>query len=179
MVNQSSLDLRKYIRNVPDFPKKGIMFRDITTLLRDKSAFHYAIEILYEKYRSSGIAKIASVESRGFILGSPLAYRLDAGFIPIRKPEKLPAKTIRQDYQLEYGTDALEIHVDAITKGEKVLIVDDLLATGGTISAACELVKKLGGEIVGLAFLIELTFLNGREKLKGYDIYSLISYVAE
>ncbi len=167
------------IRSIPDFPKKGIVFRDITTLLKDKSAFKKSIDVLYERYKNSNIDKVVSVESRGFIFGSALAYRLGAGFVPVRKPKKLPAKALREEYQLEYGSDALEIHEDAIQKNEKILIVDDLLATGGTITAACNLVKKLEGNIVGIAFLIELSFLNGRSKLKGYDIFSIITYDAE
>jgi adenine phosphoribosyltransferase len=172
-------ELRDFIRNVHDFPKQGIVFRDITTLLKDKSAFQKTIDIMYEKYKALHIDKVVSVESRGFIFGSVLAYRLNAGFVPVRKPKKLPAKTIKEEYQLEYGTDSLEIHIDAIKKGERVLIVDDLLATGGTVQATCKLVEKLGGEIVGLAFLIELSFLGGREKLKGYDISSIIPYDSE
>jgi len=178
MVNQSS-NLRDFIRNVPDFPKKGIVFRDITTLLKDKRAFRKTIDVMYDKYKAAHIDKVVSVESRGFIFGSVLAYRLNAGFVPVRKPKKLPSITIREEYQLEYGTDSLEIHIDAISKGEKVLIVDDLLATGGTVQATCKLVEKLGGEIIGLAFLIELSFLNGREKLKGYVVSSIISYDSE
>ncbi|MBI5021027.1 MAG: adenine phosphoribosyltransferase [Ignavibacteriales bacterium] len=172
-------DLRQTIRSIPDFPKKGIVFRDITTLLKDREAFRKSVDILFEKYKSVPIDKVVSVESRGFIFGSALSYKLNAGFVPVRKPKKLPSKTIREEYQLEYGKDALEIHTDAITKGEKVLIVDDLLATGGTIDAACRLVENLGGEIVGLAFLIELNFLNGRNKVKGYPIHSLIQYDSE
>jgi adenine phosphoribosyltransferase len=172
-------ELKRYIRNVPDFPKKGIVFRDITTLLKDKHAFRKTVDLLYEHYRNTPVDKIVSAESRGFILGSVLAYRLGTGFVPVRKIKKLPAATLREEYQLEYGTDALEIHADAIQKGEKVLLVDDLLATGGTIAATCNLVKKLGGEIVGLAFLIELTFLHGRDKLRSYDLYSIISYDSE
>ena len=174
MVNPSD-DLRDFIRNVPDFPKKGIVFRDITTLLKDKSAFQKTIDIMYDQYKTAHIDKVVSVEARGFIFGSVLAYRLGAGFVPVRKPKKLPAKTITEEYQLEYGTDSLEIHIDAIKKGERVLIVDDLLATGGTVQATCKLVEKLGGEIIGTTFLIELSFLHGREKLKGYDVFSVIS----
>lgn len=172
-------DLRDSIRNVPDFPKKGIIFRDITTLLKDKIAFQKTIEIFYDRFKSYEIDKIVSVESRGFILGSALANRLCVGFIPVRKPNKLPSKTIREEYQLEYGKDALEIHLDAIQKGERILIVDDLLATGGTVQATCKLVEKLGGEIVGLTFLIELSFLKGREKLKEYNVHSIIQYDTE
>ena len=179
MVETQNHELQSYIRNVPDFPKKGIVFRDITTLVKDKKAFQKSIDLFYQRYKSERIDKVISIEARGFIFGSALAYRLGAGFVPVRKPKKLPAATLREEYQLEYGTDALEIHTDAITKGERVLILDDLLATGGTISAACNLVKKLGGEIVGLAFLVELSFLEGREKLHGYDIFSIVSYDAE
>ena len=177
MVITAGLD--SYIRTVPNFPKQGIMFRDITTLLSDDRAFAAAIDALYEHYKSDRIEKVVGIESRGFIFGSALAYRLGAGFIPVRKPKKLPARTIHKEYKLEYGTDALEIHADALGKGERVLIVDDLLATGGTVAAACELVRELGANIVGLAFLIELTFLHGRERLTGCDIFSLIAYNAE
>lgn len=179
MVNENPEKLKPFIRNIPDFPKKGIVFRDITTLLRDATAFRKVIDSLYERYKDYAIDKVVSVESRGFILGSPLAYRLGAGFVPVRKPHKLPSKTISQEYQLEYGQDALEIHVDGISKGERVLIVDDLLATGGTIMATCNLVKKLGGKILGIAFLIELASLKGRERLEGYDTFSLIRYDSE
>ncbi len=171
--------MRESIRNIPDFPKKGIMFRDITTLLKNNRAFTLAIDTMYERYKSERIEKVASVESRGFIFGSVLAYRLGAGFVPVRKPKKLPSTTIKEEYQLEYGTDALEIHTDAIRQDERVLIVDDLLATGGTAGATCKLIKRLGGEIVSLAFLIELTFLKGRERLREYDVYSIIKYDSE
>ncbi len=179
MVSGVDINLQEYIRSIPDFPKKGIVFRDITTLLKNKAVFKRSIDMLYEEFRDARIDKVVSVESRGFIFGSALAYRLNAGFVPVRKPKKLPAKTLRQEYQLEYGTDALEIHVDAIEKGENVLVIDDLLATGGTISATCNLVKQLGGNIVAVAFLIELSFLNGRSKLPGYKIFSIIKYDAE
>ena len=172
-------DLLGSIRSVPDFPKKGIVFRDITTLLKDRSAFASSIDMFYERYKSERIQKVVSVESRGFIFGSALAYRLNAGFVPVRKPKKLPAATIKEDYALEYGTDSLEIHNDAISKGERTIIVDDLLATGGTVEATAKLVKRLGGEIVGLAFLIELTFLKGRERLSGFDVFSIIRYESE
>ena len=178
MVN-SEENLQKFIRNVPDFPKKGIVFRDITTLLKDKTAFRDVINIFYNQYKSIRIDKVVSVESRGFIFGSALAYKLGAGFVPVRKPKKLPSTTIKEEYQLEYGTDSLEIHTDAIEKREKILIVDDLLATGGTVQATCQLVERSGGEIIGLSFLIELSFLHGREKLKGYDIFSIIQYDSE
>jgi adenine phosphoribosyltransferase len=172
-------ELIKTIRSIPDFPKKGIVFRDITTLLKDKLAFNEAVDILYEHYRSKEIDKVVSIESRGFIIGAALAYTLGAGFVPIRKPKKLPAETIREEYALEYGTDAVEIHKDAISEGEKVLIVDDLLATGGTILAATKLVEKLGGQIIGLGFLIELSFLKARNRLEGFDVFSIITYDSE
>ncbi len=171
--------LKQKIRDVPDFPKKGIVFKDITTLTRDPVAFKRAVDSLVARYRGKAIDCVVSVESRGFIFGSVLAHHLGAGFVPVRKPGKLPWKKIRMDYELEYGRDAVEIHEDAIEKGDRVLIVDDLLATGGTIKATADLVKKLGGEIVGLAFLIELGFLKGREKLKEYDVFSLINYDRE
>ncbi len=171
--------LEAAIRTVPDFPKKGIMFRDITTLLKDRSALHRSIDLLYHHYKEQRIDKVVGIESRGFICGAALADRLGAGFVPIRKPGKLPAETIRQEYQLEYGSDAIEIHRDAIVKGERVLLHDDLLATGGTIQAACKLVEELGGNIAGLSFLIELSFLKPRARLAGYDIFSLVTYDSE
>ena len=164
---------------MPDFPKRGIVFRDITTLLKDKKAFRKSVDIFYLRYKNKNIQKVVSVESRGFIFGSALAYRLKAGFVPVRKPGKLPAKTLREEYKLEYGTDALEIHTDAIDRGDRVLLIDDLLATGGTIVAASRLVEKLGGKIISIAFLIELAFLNGRQKLKAYDVSSIITYGSE
>lgn len=172
-------ELIRAIRSVPDFPKKGIVFRDITTLLKDRAAFTRAADILYERYRHERIDKVVSVESRGYILGAVLAYRLQAGFVPVRKPGKLPAETIREEYALEYGTDALEMHTDALRRGERVLIHDDLLATGGTIQATCKLVERLGGIIGGVSFLIELSFLKGRERLGAYDIYSILRYETE
>lgn len=180
MVTQEDLNnLRTYIRSIPDFPKKGIVFRDITTLLKNSDAFRKVLDIFYERYKNEGITKVVSVESRGFILGGVLAYKLGAGFVPVRKPKKLPAETIREEYLLEYGTDTLEIHTDAISKNSRVLIVDDLLATGGTAAAAAKLVQRLGGIVMGIAFLIELSFLNGREKLKGYNVFSIITYDSE
>ncbi|MER3523123.1 MAG: adenine phosphoribosyltransferase [Ignavibacteria bacterium] len=164
------------IRSIPDFPKKGIVFRDITTLLKDPKAFVEAIDLFYEHFKGSAIEKVVSIESRGFIFGAPLAYRLQAGFVPVRKPNKLPAETLREEYALEYGTDALEIHTDAITPNDRVLVIDDLLATGGTMLAAARLVERLGGNVVGLAFLIELSFLHGRDRLRKYDVFSLITY---
>lgn len=174
-----AIDLKNTIRSIPDFPKKGILFRDITTLLKDPAAFRQAIDLLAERYSGKGISKVVSVESRGFVLGAPLACALNAGFVPVRKPGKLPSATLREDYALEYGTDALEIHRDAIEPGERVLLIDDLLATGGTIHAACALVERLGGVIVGLAFLVELSSLKGRFRLGTYDVFSLIQYAGE
>lgn len=171
--------LASYIRTVPDFPKHGIMFRDITTLLKDALAFQQAVDVLYEHYKDDRISKVVCVESRGFILGAALAFRLHAGFVPVRKKGKLPAETIRQDYALEYGSDEIEIHKDAINAGERVLIHDDLLATGGTVTAACKLVEKLGGEIIGLSFLVELSFLKGRSRLGSYDVFSIVEYDTE
>lgn len=174
----NNVDLKAKIRNVPDFPKKGILFKDITTLLRDAHAFKYAVKELLSMIKDKKIDVVASAESRGFILGSVLSYELNAGFVPLRKPGKLPYKTIKQEFDTEYSKDAFEIHVDAIEKGDRVLIVDDLLATGGTAKAAVDLVERLGGKVVGLAFLVELSFLQGREKLKGYDVYSVVKYDA-
>jgi adenine phosphoribosyltransferase len=169
-------ELIRTIRSVPNFPKQGIVFRDITTLLKDRSAFQRASDVLYEHYKDERVDKVVSIESRGYILGAVLAYRLKAGFVPIRKPGKLPAETISETYSLEYGTDTLEIHTDAIRAGERVLVHDDLLATGGTVQAGCRLVERLGGVILGLSFLIELDFLNGRSKLGSRDIFSIIRY---
>jgi adenine phosphoribosyltransferase len=171
--------LAEAIRTVPDFPKPGIMFRDITTLLKDPNSFQKASEAMYERYKDAGIQKVVAVESRGFIFGAALALRLGAGFVPIRKKGKLPARTLKQEYDLEYGTDSVEIHEDAIKPGERVLLHDDLLATGGTMGAACKLVEQLKADIVGLSFLIELNFLHGREKLRPYTVFSLIQYEAE
>lgn len=172
-------DFKKSIRSVPDFPRKGIVFRDITTLLKDRDAFPRVIDAFYERHKDGKIDKIASIESRGYIFGAPLAYKLGAAFVPIRKPGKLPAKTVKQEYALEYGTDAVEVHEDAISAGERVLVLDDLLATGGTAAAACMLIEHLGGTIVGISFLIELSFLRGRDRLKKYDVFSLVSYDSE
>jgi adenine phosphoribosyltransferase len=179
MVKGQTADLLRSVRTVPDFPKPGIMFRDITTLLKDKDAFAHAADLLVERYRDQRIDKVVCVESRGYILGAVLASRLHAGFVPVRKPGKLPAKTIREEYQLEYGVDALELHTDAIQQGERVIVHDDLLATGGTMAATCRLITRLGGIIVGVSFLIELEFLNGRDKLEGLDIYSILRYARE
>jgi adenine phosphoribosyltransferase len=168
--------LKKLIREVPDFPKKGILFYDITTLLKDKVGFATLIDALAEHYLGRDIDLVLGMEARGFIFGPALAYRLNAGFIPVRKPGKLPAATARYDYALEYGTNTLEIHKDAIQKGQRVIIVDDLLATGGTAEATCKLAESLGADIAGLGFVVELDFLNPREKLKQYDVYSLLHY---
>ena len=168
------MDLEKYIRDIPDFPKEGIIFKDITPLLAEATALDETVRRLAEPYEGKGIAYVAAVESRGFIFGAAVARQLAAGFVPIRKPGKLPHKTVSKEYSLEYGTDTVEIHADAIPPGSKVLMIDDLLATGGTMAAACELVAALGARIVGVAFLIELCFLNGRAKLTGYDLHTLI-----
>jgi len=168
--------LKTRIRHVPDFPKPGILFYDITTLLRDRDGFRQVIEALSAPYQSQRIDLVVGIESRGFILGGAIADRLGAGFAPVRKLGKLPSKSIRVSYDLEYGTDSLEMHADAVSNGQRVLIVDDLLATGGTARAAVDLVKRLGGQIHGLAFLIELEGLNGREKLRGEQIFTLLRY---
>ncbi len=170
------MDLKQHIRNIPDFPKAGILFYDITTLLRDPAGFRTTVDLLSTPYIDQGIDAVVGIESRGFILGAAVAERIGAGFIPIRKPGKLPAKAIKETYDLEYGKDALEIHEDAVTKGQRVLIVDDVLATGGTAAAAVQLVRKLGGELHGLAFLIELLFLNGKEKIAAEKVYSVLKY---
>ena len=169
-------DLKNAIRDIPDFPKQGIIFKDITPLLQDSTLFRRAVDRLCEEFRNKDIDVIASIESRGFIFGSAVAYKLGVGFAPVRKKGKLPYKTYSATYALEYGTDALEIHQDAIKKGDKVLIIDDLIATGGTLGAVIDLVKKMGGEVAGIGFLIELTFLNGREKNKDHEIFSLIKF---
>jgi adenine phosphoribosyltransferase len=168
--------LKKLIREIPDFPKKGILFYDITTLLKDKVGFATLIDALSEFYLRKEIDLVLGIEARGFIFGPALAYRLNAGFVPIRKPGKLPAATAKFDYALEYGTNTLEIHKDAIQKGQRVIIVDDLLATGGTAEATAKLATSLGAQIAGLGFVVELDFLKGREKLKQYDVYSLLHY---
>ena len=170
------MDLASTIRSVPDFPIEGILFYDITTLLKNPEALKASVDQLVDHYKDVGVEVVVGMESRGFIFGMPMAYQMGIGFVPVRKPGKLPAETVSESYDLEYGTNTLEIHVDAIEKGQKVLIVDDLLATGGTAKATCNLVEKLGGEIVGVAFVIELNFLKGREKLQSYDIFSLLQY---
>ncbi|HLB92663.1 MAG TPA: adenine phosphoribosyltransferase [Terriglobales bacterium] len=170
--------LKKLIREVPDFPKKGILFYDITTLLKDKLGFARLIDALSEHYIGAGkeIDLVLGMEARGFIFGPALAYRLNAGFVPVRKPGKLPAETAKISYELEYGSNALEVHRDAIKKGQRILIVDDLLATGGTAVATADLASGLGAEIAGLAFVVELDFLRGREKLAKYEVFSLLHY---
>jgi adenine phosphoribosyltransferase len=168
--------LEEKIRDVPDFPIKGVLFKDITTLLKDPDAYHQAIDVMLERYRDRQVELVVGMESRGFIFAAPLAYLLGAGLVPVRKLGKLPAETVRAEYALEYGTNTLEVHRDAIKPGQRVLIVDDLLATGGTIGATIKLVETLGGQVVGIGFLIELTFLNGRERLKGYDVFTQIRY---
>lgn len=168
--------LKELIRSIPDFPKKGILFRDITTLLQNGPRFHQAIDTLAEHYEGKKIDQIVAVESRGFIIASPLAYKLNAGVIPVRKKGKLPYKTVETTYELEYGTDTLQMHADAFQPGANILIVDDLLATGGTAKATIDLVEKLKGKVMGICFLIELTDLKGIEKLKGYEVLSIIKY---
>jgi adenine phosphoribosyltransferase len=169
-----SARLKRYIRDVPDFPLKGIMFRDITTLLADGELFRQTIDAMTAPF--SGIDKVVIIESRGFILGTPIAYALGAGVVPVRKPGRLPWKTYSEEYALEYGTNTLEVHQDAISPGEQVLIVDDLLATGGTVEATCKLVRRMGGEIAGVSVLAELTFLDGRRKTEGIEVHSLVTY---
>jgi adenine phosphoribosyltransferase len=170
------MDLKQHIRSVPDFPKTGILFYDITTLLRDPLGFKTTVDLLSTPYVGQGIDAVVGIESRGFILGAAVAQQIGAGFIPIRKPGKLPSKAIKETYDLEYGTDALEIHEDAVTSGQRILIVDDVLATGGTAAAAVQLIRKLGGELHGLAFLIELLFLNGKQKVEDENVYSVLQY---
>ncbi len=170
------MDLAKMIRDVPDFPKEGIIFKDITTLIKDPEAFKQAVDVLADHYTGRQVDLVAAVEARGYIFGAPIALKLGAGFIPVRKMGKLPAETLREEYELEYGTDAVEMHKDAIQPGQKVLIVDDLIATGGSAEATARLVERLGGEVVGIAFLIELTFLHGVDRLKKYDVYTVIEY---
>ncbi len=170
------MDLKEYIRSIPDFPQKGILFRDITPLLSDGEAFKFAVKKIAEHFKGMGVEKVAGVEARGFIIGAPVAAELGVGFVPIRKPGKLPFDVVRKEYQLEYGMSILEVHKDAVKKGEKVLMVDDLLATGGTAKAASELIESLGGNIVGWGFVIVLKSLKGEEKLKKYDVFSLIDF---
>ena len=169
-------DLRARIREIPDFPKPGILFYDITTLLKDPASMRETIDLLIEPYRESKVDLVVGMESRGFIFSAPMAYELNAGFVPVRKLGKLPAETVSVEYALEYGTNTLEIHKAAITRGQRVPIVDDLLATGGTVNGTIELVERLEGQVVGLAFLVELLFLKGRDRLKGHEIHSIIQY---
>ena len=176
MSSTPEIRLEDYIRDVPDFPQQGVLFKDITPLLQNGAAFRTAIDRMAAHYAGSGIQAVVGVESRGFIFGAPLAYMLNCGFVPVRKFGKLPSQTVSVEYSLEYGTNVVEVHRDAIQPGQRVLIVDDLLATGGTVSAAMELVDKLGGHIAGIAFLVELTFLKGREQLKEHDVFALIKY---
>jgi adenine phosphoribosyltransferase len=169
-------DLKQLIREVPDFPKPGILFYDITTLIKDQGGFRAVIDGLSGHYRPGDVDIVLGVEARGFIFAPALAYALGAGFVPVRKPGKLPAECVSVSYALEYGTDTLEMHRDAIQPGQRVLIVDDLLATGGTAAAAARMVENMGGSVAGLGFVVELTFLNGRAKLPGYDVFSLLQY---
>ncbi len=170
------MDLKRFIRDIPDFPKPGIMFKDITPLLKDPKAFSAAIDFLAGQFRETRIDHIAGIESRGFIIGAALAMNLGKGFLPIRKPGKLPFKTRRKEYKLEYGSDAVEIHEDAVKAGEKVLLVDDVLATGGTARAAADLLKEIGADLAGIAFLAELSFLKGIDRLKGEKVFSLLKF---
>jgi adenine phosphoribosyltransferase len=168
--------IEAHIRDIPDFPVEGILFKDITPLLQSAAAFREAVDALAANYDGVAIDAVVAIESRGFIFGAPLAYRLGAGFVPVRKPGKLPAPSTSVAYALEYGTNTLEMHLDAVQPGQRVLIVDDLLATGGSAAAAAELVERLGGQVVGMAFVVELEFLKGREKLNGRDVFSLVRY---
>lgn len=173
------MDLKSHIRNVKDFPKPGIMFRDITTLLKNPEAFDFTLQQLISFTEGKEINKVIGIESRGFIFGSLLAHNLKCGFIPVRKPGKLPAEKVSISYSLEYGEDKLEMHKDAIKNGDKVLVHDDLLATGGTMNAVCQLIEQLGGEVIQISFIVELSFLNGRDKLKSYDVRSIVDYANE
>ncbi|MBA3061508.1 MAG: adenine phosphoribosyltransferase [Atribacteria sp.] len=170
------IDLKEKIRNIPDFPVKGIQFKDITTLLKDKEAFKYSIDEITKYCSKYQIDYIAGIEARGFIIGAPVAYQLGIGFLPVRKPEKLPSEVEKISYELVYGENILEMHKDAIDSGDKIMVIDDLLATGGTTAAVFKLIEKLGGKVIGASFIVELTFLNPREKLEGYDIFSLVQY---
>lgn len=172
----AALDLKKFVRDVPDFPKKGVVFKDITPLLADPGAFRSVVDRVVERFQGQGVRHVAGVESRGFLLASAVGYGLKAGIVPIRKKGKLPRGVVSATYDLEYGTDSVEMHADAVQEGEKVLLIDDVLATGGTARASCELLGKVGARVVGVCFLIELDFLKGREKLPGRDIFSLIRY---
>ncbi|MGD0930914.1 MAG: adenine phosphoribosyltransferase [Candidatus Korobacteraceae bacterium] len=173
---QNCDDLKQLIREVPDFPKPGILFYDITTLLKDRRGFSRLIDALTEHYINCGVELVLGIEARGFIFGPALAYRLNAGFVPVRKPKKLPAEVLQWKYDLEYGQDTLEIHKDAIQPGQRIIICDDLLATGGTAKATADMATQLGGNICGMGFVVELDGLKGRDKLKGYDVFSLLHY---
>ena len=170
------MDLRPYIRDVPDFPKPGILFKDITPLLKAPAAFRYAIDAMAREYGTRDVDAITGVDARGFLLAAPLAYRLGKPLVPVRKRGKLPFDTVIAEYDLEYGTDAVEVHVDGISSGQSVVVVDDLLATGGTLAATVDLIERTGGRVEGVAVLVELTELNGRERLQGYDLLSLIAF---
>ena len=169
-------ELKSHIVEVPDFPKPGISFKDITPVLKHPPAFRWVIDTMYEEYKDKGVDLVLGVESRGFFFGAPLAIQLARGFIPVRKPGKLPRERISASYALEYGVDALEVHRDAIKPGQRIILVDDVLATGGTIAACAQLVRKLGGEVLGICFLMELSFLNGREKLQGESVFAVVQY---
>ena len=171
--------IKSKIRTVPHWPKNGIMFKDVTTLIKDPDGFKETIDLLHKRYADKNIDKVVGIESRGFIFGAPLAYLLGCGFIIVRKPGRLPAECVCEEYTLEYGTDKIEVHKDAIKKGDRVLIVDDLLATGGTMAAARNLIKKLGGEVVECTFVVELIDLKGRDKLKGESVYSIVEFEGE
>ncbi len=171
-----SVEIQTYIRAIPDFPLPGILFRDITPLLKDKQAFKAAIDLFVDKYKQAGINHVVGIEARGYMLGAPLAYAIGAGFVPVRKPGKLPYSKLSESYALEYGTNSLEVHADALGDGDRVLVVDDLLATGGTAAATRRLLERLGAQIAGFAFLIELEALKGRDALKGADVTSFITY---
>ena len=174
------MDLEQYIRNVPDWPKPGIQFKDVTTLCKAYAPFKESCDRIINHYKDKGIDKVAAIEARGYVWGGIIAYQLGAGFVLIRKPGKLPYKTLSETYELEYGTDTIEMHIDAIERGEKVLLFDDLLATGGTAKAACNLIEKTGGTVIGIAFVIELTgSLHGRDEIQGYDIFSLMEIPVE
>jgi adenine phosphoribosyltransferase len=170
------MDLRPYIRDIPDFPKPGILFKDITPLLAEPRAFRHAIDLLADRYASQNVDVVAAAEARGFLFAAPLALRLNKPLVPLRKPGKLPHKTHSLRYDLEYGSAELQVHIDAVSPGARVLLLDDLLATGGTMEASCQLITKAGGQVIGCAFLVELTFLGGRARLHPYEVFSLISY---
>ena len=173
------MNLKDKIRNIPDFPKAGIIFFDITTLIKDGPALKYSVDAMAEQYKGKKIDAIMGAESRGFIFGAAMAYKLGVGFIPVRKPGKLPYKTCQVSYDLEYGSSSLEMHVDAISKGDNILVVDDLIATGGTAKAMAQIIEQMGGNVVGFSFLVELSFLNPRKILEGYDVQALVEYVSE